>query len=128
MNAFDPFGSSTTSNYGVRMQGLDVLENPHSFKRLIEQDHGISKNKKESIFNVLNSPEAFDNLLAGAAGYALARAVSSYSDLPKPAKTLLSLAGFGVGSIMYNAMKERKFTTYDPSTGKMQVKLYHENH
>lgn len=121
---YDPLASAKDiSPYGIRTSGPDILENPNSFKRLIQQDHGLPSSKKTNLFNILNSPEAFDNIMAGAAGYALARAASSFSELPKPAKTLLSLAGFGIGSIMYNAMKERKFTTYDPSTGVMQVKL-----
>jgi hypothetical protein len=125
---YDPLEPGTTTPFGVRMHGLDVIENPNSFKRLVNQDHGISANKKNSIFQILNSPEAFDNLVAGAAGYALTRAITSYSELSKPARTLLSLAGFGAGSIIYNTMRDRKFTDYDPKTGTMTVKLNHEHH
>lgn len=121
---YDPLAHrSSISPFGVRMHGPDILENPNSFRRLVEQDHGLPEIKKENVFKILNSPEAFDNILAGTAGYALARAASSFSELPKPAKTLLSLAGFGVGSIMYNAIKKRNFTTYDPDTGLMRIKL-----
>jgi hypothetical protein len=128
MGAYDPLNPGSTSAFGVRMHGLDVIENPNSFKRLVNQDHGISERKKSSIFQILNSPEAFDNLMAGAAGFALTRAITSYSELSKPARTLLSLAGFGAGSIIYNTMKERNFTDYDPHTGTMQVKFRHEKH
>lgn len=120
---YDPLSTGETVPYGIRMFGPDLIENPHSFKRLIEQDHGLDRRTKKGLIASLNSPEILDTLLSGAAGYMLAKTVSSYSELSKPARTLLSLAGFGVGNIIYNNLKERKFTNYDPSTGRMEIKL-----
>ena len=91
--------------------------------RLIKQDKGLPEHKKKSILEMLASPEAFDHLLAGAAGFAIARAVSKYSELSAPARTLLSLAGFGLGNIMYNHLNQRKHTTFDPATGKSKILL-----
>jgi len=43
--------------------------------------------------------------------------------MSKPARTLLSLAGFGLGNIIYSTLHERKFTEYDPKTGLSKIKL-----
>jgi hypothetical protein len=44
--------------------------------------------------------------------------------MSKPARTLLSLAGFGIGNMIYNSLNDKKFTTFDPHTGVSKVKLY----
>ena len=96
---------------------------PSTILRLVEQDHSLNKPKKQSLLTMLNSPEAFDHVLAGAAGMVITRAAAKYADLSKPARTLLSLAGFGIGNIIYNHLNERKHTTYDPHTGKSRILL-----
>ena len=72
---------------------------------------------------MLDSPEMFDHLAAGAAGAALGKAVSSYSEMSPQAQTLMSLAGFGIGNVLYNAIHEEKFTSYNPETGKVKIKM-----
>ena len=119
-----PFSVSDTVPYGRRIIGLDLVNNPASIFHLVQQDHGLEHNKKRSLLHMLNSPEVFDHLLAGAAGVVIAKAISSYSDMSPPARTLLSLAGFGIGNIIYNNLNERKFTTYDPDTGIARIKPY----
>ena len=106
-----------TSPYGVRMSGPDMINSPSTFIKLVKEDHGLEEHKKNKLFTMLNSPEAFDNIMAGAAGSALALAASHFSSLSKPARTLISLAGFGLGNIIYNTVHERKFTKYNPETG-----------
>jgi hypothetical protein len=96
---------------------------PNVFKHVVMHDHGIDVNKKNSLLNILNSPEWVDNLLVGAAGAALSKATASYLGMSKPAQTLMSLAGFGIGNIMYNQFKENKFTTYDPDTGLSRIRM-----
>jgi hypothetical protein len=76
-----------------------------------------------TLFNMFNKPEVLDTLLVGAAGVALTHAVTSFLNVPKPARTLLSLAGFGIGNIIYNAFNERKFTTLDESKASVKIKL-----
>lgn len=91
--------------------------------RLIKEDQGLDNQKKNSLLTMLNSPEMFDHLLAGALGIIVTRAVSSYTEMSKPARMLLSLAGYGIGNIIYNALHERKHTTYNPQTGVATIKL-----
>jgi hypothetical protein len=90
--------------------------------KLVGQDHGLDQHKKQSLFSLIKSPEVFDHLVAGAAGVAMMHVVSKFTELPKHARTLLSLAGFGVGNIIYNSLHKRKFTEYDPATGMLHVK------
>ena len=123
-NFLDPVSSlSEVVPYGIRMSGPDIVSNPYTILKHIEQDHGLSRPKKQSLLTMLNSPQAMDHLLAGTAGAAISYAVSKYADLPKPARTLLSIAGFGVGNIIYNTLNENKFTSYDPATGEARIKL-----
>jgi hypothetical protein len=91
--------------------------------RLIREDQGLSSDKKNHLLTMLNSPEMYDHLLVGALGMVVARAVSSYAEMSKPARILLSLAGYGIGNIIYNALHERKHTTYNPQTGVATIKL-----
>lgn len=91
--------------------------------KLIEQDHGLSFDKKHSLLTMFNSPELLDHLLAGLTGAAVAKAIAHYYSLNSTAQTLLSLAGFGIGNIIYNTLHENKFTEYDPATRTAKIKL-----
>lgn len=102
-------------------EGIATPEN--MFARFILGDHGLPHHKKQSLLAMLNSPEVFDHLLVGAAGAAVAKVVSSYAEMSKPAQTLMSLAGFGIGNIMYNALHKDNHATYDPHTGKSKITL-----
>jgi hypothetical protein len=122
-SATDPY-SLTDSTYGLKLTGPGIIDiYPGILKKYVVQDHGLDHSKRNSLLTFLNTPEAFDHLLAGAAGAAIAKAASSYANLSKPAQTLLSLAGFGLGNIIYNSLAEQKFATYDPETGKSKIKL-----
>lgn len=91
--------------------------------KLISQDHGLEMSKKQNLLAMLNTPDALEYLFVGAMGAAIMRALSSYLKMSSSAKTLLSLAGFGIGNIMYNIIKERKFSSFDTETGKVKIKL-----
>jgi len=121
----DDYGSiNERSPYGKPIVGMGMINDPSAiFTKLVKQDHGLDSDKKQSIFTMLNSPEIFDHLLVGAIGMALTHAVTKFMNVPKPAQTLLSLAGFGIGNILYNVLKENQFTDYNPSTAKARIKL-----
>jgi hypothetical protein len=107
---------------GLRYSGLDMVNNPAGLLKLVKQDHGLTVPKKKHLLAMLNTPEAFDHIMVGLTGMMIAKAAGSYAQLSKPARTLLSLAGFGIGNIIYNTLQERKFTTYDPNTGISRIK------
>jgi hypothetical protein len=116
-------GVGDVSAHGRPMFGLDVLSDPVLLTKFIRQDHGLDGRKKQSLLTMLDSPEWFDHLVVGAAGAALAKTVASYAELSPPAQTLMSLAGFGVGNIIYNTYHTKKFTSYNQDTGKVRIKL-----
>ena len=111
------------SPFGRPLSGQNMVSDPVRVMNLIAQDRGLPQEKKQSIFTMLNSPEMFDHILVGAAGAALGHAIAKYSNVPNPARTLLSLAGFGIGNIIYNTLQTREFADYDPSTAKARIKL-----
>ena len=96
---------------------------PQMFKHLVAHDHGLELRKKNSLLTVLDSPEWVDHLLVGAAGAAISKAASSYLGMSKPAQTLMSLAGFGLGNIIYNHLHENKHTSYDPESGRSIIHM-----
>lgn len=96
---------------------------PNVYKHVVMHDHGLDLQKKNSLLTMLNSPEWVDHLVVGAAGAALSKATASYLGMSKPAQTLMSLAGFGLGNIMYNQFKENKYTSYDPDTGLSKIHM-----
>lgn len=115
----DPFLSLLPADYGHSTEPA----HPSTILKLLKQDSSLPVHKKNSLFTILNSPEAVDHILAGVAGMAIAKAAGRYASLSKPARTLLSLAGFGLGNIMYNHLHERKHTSFDPVTGKSRILL-----
>jgi hypothetical protein len=116
--------SLTDSTYGINYSDPSQIEIGESlFKHLIKGDHSLAEHKKKSLLTMLNSPEAFDHLMAGAAGALITKAATNYINMSKPAQTLLSLAGFGLGNIIYNSLQNQKFSTYDTSTGMSKIKL-----
>lgn len=108
---------------GIKMFGVDMVKDQAGLLKMINQDKGLNMQKKNSLLTMLQSPEAFDNVMAGTAGFILTRMLSSYSNMSPTARTLLSLAGFGMGNIIYNAVHERKYTEFDPATGRARIKL-----
>ena len=124
MPTFGLSSAATPVSNGLNLFGEDVLQHPSKIFKFIKEDQGLDDHKKKNLFHMLNSPEAADQLLAGAAGAALAHAAASYAKVSKPGRLLLSLAGFGLGNIMYSTLQERKFTDYDPRTGISTVKKY----
>jgi hypothetical protein len=115
----DPFLSLLPADFGSSTEPA----HPSTILTLLKQDKTMPEHKKKSLFAMLNSPEAVDHVLAGVAGMAIARSAAHYAKLSKPARTLLSLAGFGLGNIMYNHLNERKHTTFDPHTKKSRILL-----
>lgn len=118
------FNAADMSPYGVAYAGNGVIFNQQRvLAKLVGQDHGMENNKKQSLLTMLNSPEAMDHILAGAAGVALTHTISKYSDISPPARTLLSLAGFGIGNIIYNTLNQSRHTSFDSSTGTARINL-----
>jgi len=123
-NATQPQYSPFSINSNPTLFNSEGVVTPENmFTKFILGDHGLAHHKKQSLLAMLNSPEVIDHLLVGAAGAAIAKAVSSYAEMSKPAQTLMSLAGFGIGNIIYNTLHSDTPATFDPHTGKSKIKL-----
>jgi hypothetical protein len=114
MNTYDPRMSVHEQN--VLDDRANILHN------MVDRDHGLSNNKKKHLTTMLNSPEYIEHLMAGTTGTMLMHSIHNYSKLPKPVQSLLSLAGFGIGNIIYNELHEDRFSEYNPSSGKSRIK------
>ena len=119
-----PYSVSDVLPYGRRLSGFDIVDDPvKMLPGLVHQDHGMEPFKKQHLLTMLNSPEFFNHNLAGAAGVAITKALTSYTQMSKPARALLSLAGFGIGNIIYNTLHENKLTSYNPDTGISRIHI-----
>ena len=96
---------------------------PQAYKHLVMHDHGLALGKKNSLLTMLDSPEWVDHLAVGAVGAAVSKAAASYIGMSKPAQTLMSLAGFGLGNMLYNQMHENKHTSYDQASGLSRIHM-----
>jgi len=114
MNMYDPRISLHEQN--VLDEHTNILHN------LVQKDHGLDKHQKHHLTTMLNSPEYVEHLLAGGTGTMLMHSIHHYSKLPRPVQTLLSLAGFGIGNIIYNEFHEDRFSEHHPHSGKSRIK------
>lgn len=113
-NTYDP-------RVSVRDQNL-LDEHANILHNLVQKDHGMDSHKKKHLTTMLNSPEYIEHLLAGTTGSMLMHSINHYSQLSSPVQTLLSLAGFGIGNIIYNELHEDKFSEYNSHSGKSRIK------
>jgi hypothetical protein len=98
--------------------------NVNDLRKAIQADYGISPEKKQNLFAILNSPNIAEQLLVGAAGGAIGLAVAKYKEMSGTAQTLMSLAGFGLGNIIMNSLTQPgKFTRWNPETATNRVIL-----
>ena len=118
------FDAADTSPYGVQYSGNGVIfDTARVLSRLVKQDHGIDDFKKKQLLRMLNSPDVVENILVGATGVMISNMIAKYTNMSQPAKTLLSLAGYGIGNMLYDMLRKNKFSTFNSSTGTATIKL-----
>ena len=78
------------------------------------QDPGLTSEEK-SYLSDAELRKDIASFLSGAVGSAIAIVIAKYSRLSKPAQTILGLAGFGAGKLLYNALHKegRQSSQYD---------------
>ena len=107
----------------ISLHEQNVLDDhANILQNIVQKDHALDQHQKKHLTTMLNSPEYVEHLLAGTSGAMLMHSMRHYEELPKPVQSLLSLAGFGLGNIIYNELHEDKFSEYTPSTGKSRIK------
>ena len=118
------FDANDTSPYGVQYSGNGVIfDTARVLSKLVKQDHGIEDTKKRQLLLMLQSPDVLEHILAGATGLMISNMIAKYTNMSQPAKTLLSLAGYGIGNMLYDMLKKNKFTSFNASTGTAKIKL-----
>ena len=117
------FSAMTPMLGGHEMFGVDKVNRPTDLLHLVEQDHGMDPHKKTTLLALLRQPGLIERLLMGAAGAVIARMLASYTGMSKPARSLLSLAGFGIGNILYDNLHKKNFVEHDSETGESRIKL-----
>lgn len=95
-----------------------------NIKHLIRKDIGLDPQEKTSLMAMLNTPNALENLLAGAGGAAISLAIAKYAKMSATSQALMSLAGFGVGNIILNAVRpDSKHTQWNAERATNTIKL-----
>lgn len=94
--------------------------NTDLLRKAVNVDQGISGDKRSTVNNWLNDPEFVGELQTGAMGSAIAYLLSKYVNLSPKAQILMSLAGFGVGKLIY----DYKQGTANISSFNPVVKMY----
>jgi hypothetical protein len=118
------FSIADTSPYGVQYSGNGVIfDTAKVLSRLVKQDHGLENTKKRQLLLMLQSPDVLESILVGATGMMISSMIAKYTNMSQPAKTLLSLAGYGIGNMLYDMLKKNKFSTFNSSTGTAKIKL-----
>jgi hypothetical protein len=93
-------------------------------KHLVRNDLSLLPQERASLLTVLNNPNAYEHLLVGGAGAALALTISKYYKMKPASQVLMSLAGFGIGSILLNALTPPpKHTNWNEDRATNVVKL-----
>jgi hypothetical protein len=93
-------------------------------KNLVVKDLGLSPQEKTGLLNFLNNPNAYEHLLAGGLGASLALVISKYYKMKPVSQALMSLAGFGVGNIILNALTPApKHTSWNAERATNTIRL-----
>lgn len=118
------FSISDDSPYGVPYAGNGIIYSQSKIlSKLVKQDHGIDNLKKNYLLAAFESPDVVESLFVGATGMIVANLIAKYTNMSTPAKTLLSLAGFGIGNTLYEMLKNKRYTSFNASTGTSKIIL-----
>lgn len=118
------FSISDDSPYGVPYAGNGIIFSQSKIlSKLVKQDHGLDTLKKNYLLAAFESPDVIESLFVGATGMLIANLIAKYTNMSTPAKTLLSLAGFGIGNTLYQMIKHKRYTSFNASTGTSTIIL-----
>lgn len=116
-----PFVFSIPSPYQPSQDEIADAIQAIDKRRLLEsihQDPTIQHTDKSHLLQVFSHPDGLATLAVAGSGALLANSISKYLNLDRTTQFLLSLAGFGIGSILVNKIRgDNVYTDYDPKTG-----------
>ena len=92
--------------------------------REIKSDSSLDAEEKEELLKKAKSPGFIDSLMYGAGGASLAYMISQYLSLSPIAKTLLSAAGFGIGTLLLRRMHQENIDAQFGMKWNEKIKAY----
>lgn len=97
--------------------------NTSVLRQAINKDQALTRSQKEELQNWVDSPDVINKLQSGGIGAALGYMLSKYLRLSPQTQLLLSIAGFGVGKMVYDYKSDpKRFSSWNPS-----LKMYEIN-
>ena len=96
----------------------DVEEDPQldvkQMRTLVDRDQALTQDQRTKTLAALDDPDFINELKSGAIGAALSLLIGKYMKLKPSNQLLLSLAGFGVGKIIYDYRHDpKRFSRYN---------------
>ena len=89
----------------------------------VQLDQGLTGNQRATVINLLEDPAFVGELKSGATGGALTYLITKYLKLKPKTQLLLSIAGFGVGKIIYDYKHDPKNSSrYNPKLKMYELK------
>lgn len=96
---------------------LDLL------RQTVAKDQGITGSQKDSVLQSLADPEFVGEIRSGAVGAALMYLITKYLKLSPQTQLLLSIAGFGIGKIIYDYKHNpSNFASYNSKLKMYEIK------
>jgi hypothetical protein len=95
--------------------------NIEHLKQVIQHDPQVEPADKSSLLSFLNDPDALSVLTGGVAGAAITNTISKFLGLSRTAQILLSLAGFGLGTILVKSIGQDQSKLVNYRDGKYHV-------
>jgi hypothetical protein len=91
-----------------------------ALRSAINRDSSLSKAEQSELHGWLDNPETIKGLQSGGIGAALSYMVAKFLKLKPQTQLLLSIAGFGIGKIIYDyKTNPKKFSSYNE-----QLRMY----
>lgn len=83
--------------------------------RMAIKDPGLSSEDRELLHKKLTEPGAFEKIMTGAMGASIVYAIAKFLGLSKEMQMMMSMMGFGMGSILLKATEhsDKHSTTHD---------------
>jgi hypothetical protein len=101
---------------------MNLIDKLKEVREYVANDPHVNPNEKESVLSFLNGPDPFGHLVAGGIGAGVANTITSFMKLNDTTKALITVAGFGLGSVLANTLV-RNTNTYVEQTDEGRIKI-----
>jgi hypothetical protein len=95
-----------------------------ALRRAVDADQSLTVNQRKEMHHWLDDPAVLNELRSGSIGAALSLLISKFLDMKPRNQLLLSIAGFGIGKIIYDYKNDpKKFSRWNK-----QQRMYEIEH